>query len=53
MIYKYLFFYINNMDGLVESIVEKYYNKGYRSPNKLFDKLKQKGYSFTKSDIQQ
>ena len=41
------------MDGLVESIIEKYYNKGYRSPNKLFDKLKQKGYTFNRSDIQQ
>ena len=39
------------MDGLRESIVEKYYNKGYRSPNKLFDKLKQKGYTFTKSEV--
>ena len=39
------------MDGLRESIVEKYYNKGYRSPNKLFDKLKQKGYTFNKSEV--
>ena len=39
------------MDGLRESIVEKYYNKGYRSPNKLFDKLKQKGYTFHKSEV--
>ena len=39
------------MNEIQKSIVEKYYNKGYRSPNKLFDKLKQKGYSFRKSDV--
>ena len=39
------------MNEIQKSIVEKYYNKGYRSPNKLFDKLKQKGYTFTKSEV--
>ena len=39
------------MNEIQKSIVEKYYNKGYRSPNKLFDKLKQKGYTFRKSDV--
>ena len=39
------------MNEIQKSIVEKYYNKGYRSPNKLFDKLKQKGYNFRKSDV--
>ena len=39
------------MNEIQKSIIEKYYNKGYRSPNKLFDKLKQKGYNFRKSDV--
>ena len=39
------------MNEIQKSIIEKYYNKGYRSPNKLFDKLKQKGYKFRKSDV--
>lgn len=35
-----------------ENILEKYYNKGYRTVAKLYDKLKQKGYELRKADAQ-
>ena len=36
----------------MDQVLEKYYNKGYRSVSKLHDKLKQKGYEIGKSNVQ-
>ena len=35
-----------------EEILNKYFNKGYKSTVKLFDKLKQKKYNFRRKDVQ-
>ena len=32
-------------------IIDKYYSKGYRTLNKLHDKLNQKGFKISKSEV--
>ena len=32
-------------------IIDKYYSKGYRNLNKLYDKLNQKGFKISKSEV--
>ena len=32
-------------------IIDKYYSKGYRNINKLYDKLNQKGFKIPRSEV--
>ena len=34
----------------MDAILKKFYEKGYKSPNKLFYKIKEKGYDIRKTD---
>ena len=34
----------------MDDILKKFYEKGYKSPNKLFYKIKEKGYDIRKTD---
>ena len=38
------------MDNDLEDVFKKYYDKGYKSQDKLFHKIIEKGYDIRKSD---